>query len=134
MWRKAGSIGAAMIVMAGMGESGSPEPAIEIAAGSGTDLCFDPDDDRLADYAEGRRRAVLALHAATAGAPPLRVTADTGEETTLGVFPGGAVAAASPQEASRFFLPGSPETRCWTVALTGGGSARVTLELSDPLE
>lgn len=133
MWRKAGMLGAAMVLLAGTGVSDEPNP-LEIRAEAETELCLDPADDRLADYAEGRRRAVLALHSATAGASPLLVSADTGEETTLGLFPGGAFAAGSPLDATRFFLPGSPETRCWTVAISGDGAARVTLELSEPLE
>ena len=134
MWRRAGLLGAAMVLMAGMGEGDEPKSPLEVRAGAETQLCLDPADDRLDDYAEGRRRAVLALHAATVDAAPLLVTADTGEETTLGVFPGGAFAAASALDASRFFLSGSPETRCWTVAVSGDGSARVTLELSEALD
>lgn len=127
-----------MIVMAGAmtgtGADGVAEPPVDLAGGHSVELCLDPADRRLTEYAEGRRRAVLALHAASGGGPPLVVVADTGEETTIGVFPDDAFKAASPAAASRFFLPGSPATRCWTVALAGGGSARVALELSPPLD
>lgn len=133
MRAEAGLAMAAILIPAAIGHAGGEAP-VSVGTGEEVELCLAPEDARLADYIEGRRNAVLALYAVTGESGPLAVTADTGEETVIGLFPGGPFTAASVAEARRFFLPGSPETRCWTVELAGDGSAEVTLEISDLLE
>lgn len=75
--------------------------------------------------------AVLVLLALDSGpdgeaSGRLAVTADTGETTQIGLFPGGPFAAGD-GAARQFLLPGGTATRCWQVALTGPGTASIAL-------
>ncbi len=130
---------AAILAMAAITGGDAPGAAgpLTLTPAAPVELCLGVGAPERADLAAGRRRGVLVLHEVSTdpdGAPLLKVTADTGETTQIGLFPAGPFRAATSDQAQRYFLPGSGETRCWDVAMEGGGSARISLELSDPLE
>lgn len=105
--------------------------AAATASAAGTEARIVPDRPALLCRASADAPAVLVLLALEAGPDGeaggrLSVTADTGETTRIGLFPGGPFTAGE-GAARQFLLPGGAETRCWQVALTGPGTARVAL-------
>lgn len=101
------------------------------ASAAGNEAQIAPDRPALLCRASAEAPAVLVLLALEAGPDGeaggrLAVTADTGETTQIGLFPGGPFAAGE-GTARQFLLPGGTATRCWQVALTGPGTARVAL-------
>ncbi|NBC31967.1 MAG: hypothetical protein GVY13_04760 [Alphaproteobacteria bacterium] len=118
-----------------------------VTHGSPVTLCLEPGPALREDLVQGTRRPVLAVIAYRPGdgsPPTLEVTAqDTGETTRIGLFPGVAFEAETPQEARRFFLPaangaGTGEA-CFVVRLESdeprtAGTVTVRLEVSQSLE
>lgn len=79
-----------------------------------------------------RRRAVLVIHALNGTG--LTVTAETGQTSQIGIFPGQPFDSGTGAEPQRHFLPGGDQARCWQIAVQGGESARVGLEWSPALD
>lgn len=128
---------AAVVVTSPVAAGGSAAAGLtRLTSGAPAELCLPADTEGLAEYALGKRRAVFALYQLKpqGAAGTISAVADSGESAVIGLFPGGAFAAPSPAEARRYFLPGTPQSRCWTLSLDGGGLAMVALELSDRLE
>lgn len=102
--------------------------SVAVTAPQATTLCLEGPPPAT----DGRRRAVLVVFALTGGT--LSVTADNGETSQIGLFPAGAFDSGEDGEPRRFFLPGDTNVTCWDVAPEQGQSARLSLELSEPLE
>lgn len=119
-------VAAGMAIVVLMTTAGDQHGLVTLRSGEAGELCLG------ADPAAGRR-PVLAVHAVTGEVGALAVTAATGEEMLVGLYPGGPFMAAHPGEVRRSFLQGEG-SRCWTVTLMGEGTATVSVELSDPLD
>lgn len=107
------------------------------------ELCVAADESVMAELVAGARRPVLVVHALDPpreGGGSLRVRlVGTDKETRIGLFPGGAFSAAEGDEPRRYFLPTIEHAglgpACYTIQFDAeGGRARVSLEVSGPLE
>ena len=122
----AAGMAAGMMMVSLVATAGDEQGLVTLRSGETSQFCLS------VDWATGRR-PVLAVHAVTGEVGALSVTAATGEETLVGLYPGGPFTAAHPGEVRRSFLPGE-RSRCWFVSLMGDGTARVGVEISDPLD
>lgn len=105
-----------------------PATSVSLDAGVPATICL----ETTLPVDSPRRRPVLVIYALSGAG--LAVAADNGEKTRIGLFPGNGFDNADGSDVQRHFLPGAPSTRCWTVAVDDGQTARVGLELSQPLE
>lgn len=116
----------------GPAAAGGLEGAEQFVTGSrGARVCLPADPRATTAYAEGRARATLVLRRYEPGGG-LRVQADDGTVTHIGLFPRAAFDVAEGAEPRRFLLPGDRDARCWTVEFeaSADGSATIALELT----